>query len=266
MLFAALTAGAIQITGRPIQVPVGAIKIPVTAIQVHAGQALLSARATQVKTRSVPTESSAEWNSPPEEFHWAATMHEHQTVEVHIARGSIRVLPSADDIVRVQARTDDPRKSAFQTVPTPSGVKFCTVVTTLGGSRNYGEQGQDKSRVQEGQPTTDFVIYVPAGLHFAGSTNFGNVTAEHSIADIDMATIDGDITFQLAADAGATFKGNVIEGAIDSDFPLIDNTPTLPSGVRPASKAPRIVHAIVGSGGPRLSATVVNGNIRLLRR
>jgi hypothetical protein len=193
-------------------------------------------------------------------------MHEHQTVEVHIARGSIRVLPSADDIVRVQARTDDPRKSAFQTVSTPGGVKFCNVVTTLGGSRNYCEQGQDKSRVQEGQPTTDFVIYVPAGLHFAGSTVFGNVTAEHPRADINMATIDGDITLQLAAAEGATFIGNVIEGAIDSDFPLNDDTPTLPSGERPASNAPRIVHAIVGAGGPHVSAMVVNGNIRLLRR
>ena len=266
MLFAALTAGAIQITGRAIQVPVGAIKIPVTTMEVRAGEAQFSARATQVKTRSVPTEPSAEWNSPPEEFHWAATMHEHQTVEVHIARGSIRVLPSADDIVRVQARTDGPHKSGIQTVSTPSGVKFCNVVTTFGGSRNYCEQGQDKSRVQEGQPTTDFVIYVPTGLHFAGSTVLGDITAELPSADIDMATIDGNITLQLATEQGATFKGNVIDGAIDSDFPLIDNTPTLPSGERPASNAPRIVHAIVGSGGPNLSAMVVNGNIRLLRR
>jgi beta-lactamase regulating signal transducer with metallopeptidase domain len=266
VLLVALTAGAIQITARAIQGSVGAIKIPAAAMQVRAAAAQLSGRGTQVKMRTVPTESSTEWNSQSGDFHWSATMREHQTVEVHIGRGSIRVLPSGDDTVRVQARTDEPNKSGIQTVSTPSGVKFCNVVTTVRGSHNYCEQGQDTSRVQEGQPTTDFVIYVPAALHFAGSVVFGNVTAEHPIADIDMATIDGNITLQLATDEGATFKGNVIEGAIDSDFPLIENTPTLPSGERPASNAPRIVHAIVGSGGPDLSAMVVNGNIRLLRR
>jgi hypothetical protein len=266
VLLVALTTGAIQITARAIQVPVGAIKIPAAAMQVRAAAAQLSGRGTQVKMRTVPTESSTEWNSQSGDFHWTATMREHQTVEVHIGSGSIRVLPSGDDTVRVQARTDDPNKSGIQTVPTPSGVKFCNVVTTVRGSHNYCDQGQDTSRVQERQPTTDFVIYVPAALHFAGSAVFGNVTAEHPSADIDMATIDGDITLQLAADEGATFKGNVIDGAIDSDFPLIENTPTLPSGERPASNAPRIVHAIVGSGGPHLSAMVVNGNIRLLRR
>jgi hypothetical protein len=81
-----------------------------------------------------------------------------------------------------------------------------------------------------------------------------------------MATIDGNITLELATEEGANFNGNVIEGAMESDFPLTDNTPTLPTGERSAMKAPRIVHAIVGSGGPHLSAMVVNGNIRLLRR
>ena len=266
VLLVALTAGAIQITARAIQVPVGAIKIPAAAMLVRAGAGQLSGRGTQVKMRTVPTESNTERNSQSGDFHWTATMREHQTVEAHIGRGSIRVLPSGDDTVRVQARTDDPNKSGIQTVSTPSGVMFCNVVTTVRGSRNYCEPGQDTSRVQEDQPTTDFVIYVPAGLHFAGSAVFGNVTAEHPNADIDMATIDGDITLQLATEEGATFKGNVIDGAIDSDFPLIDNTPTLPSGERPASNAPRMVHAIVGSGGPHLSAMVVNGNIRLLRR
>jgi beta-lactamase regulating signal transducer with metallopeptidase domain len=266
VLFVALAAGAVQITARAMQVPLRAIKIPAAAIQVHTGAAQFSVPGTQVKMRTVPTGSSAEWNSQSEEFHWTATMHEDQTVEVHIARGSIQILPSGDDTVRIRAHTDDPSKSIIQMVSTPSGVKFCNIVATVRGSQNYCEPGQDTSRVQEDQPATDFVIYAPAGLHFAGSTVLGDITAEHPSADIDMATVDGDITFQLAADTGATFKGNVIAGVIDSDFPLIDNTPTLPSGERPASNAPRIVHAMVGSGDLRLSATVVNGNIRLLRR
>jgi hypothetical protein len=110
------------------------------------------------------------------------------------------------------------------------------------------------------------VIYVPASLHFSGSTILGDIKAERASADSDLATIKGSITVKLAPEEGANFNGNLIDGEIDSDFPLSDNTPTLPTGERPAMSAPRIVQAIVGSGGPRISATVVNGNIRLLRR
>ena len=113
---------------------------------------------------------------------------------------------------------------------------------------------------------TEFVIYVPDSLHFSGSTILGDITAERPSADSDLATINGSITVKLAPEEGANFNGNLVDGEIDSDFPLSDNTPTLPTGERTAMSAPRIVQAIVGSGGPRISAMVVNGNIRLLRR
>jgi hypothetical protein len=266
MLFVALGASAVQITAGAIKVPVGPIKIPAPVIQVRADAAELLTGGTQAQIRSVPTDSSPEGNSQPEEFHWAARMHEHQMIEVHLGRGSIQVLRSMDDTVRVQARTDRPHESEIQAVSTPTGVKFCNIVTTARESRNYCEPGQDTSRIQKNQPATQFVIYVPADLHFNGNTIVGDITAERPSADSDMATIDGNIKLELAPEEGANFNGNVIEGAIDSDFPLNDNTPTLPSGERPAITAPRIVHAIIGSGGPHLSAMVINGNIRLLRR
>jgi beta-lactamase regulating signal transducer with metallopeptidase domain len=266
MLFVALAAGAVQVTTRAIEVPLGAIKIPAPAIQVRASAVDLLTGGAQAKMRSVPTVSNAGSNSPPQEFHWAGTMHEHQTVEVYLGRGSIQVLLSRDDTVHVEARTDNPSHSEIQAVSTRNGVKFCNIVTGVRESRNYCEPGQSTSRIQEDQPATQFVIYVPARLHFAGSTKFGDITAEHPGADSDLATINGNIILELAAEDGADFNGNVIEGAIDSDFPLNDNTPTLPTGERPAMNAPRIVHAILGAGGPHLSAMVVNGNIRLIRR
>lgn len=264
MLLVALAGGAVQITARVIQLPAGAIKIPTPAVQVRTNAARLFTAATQVNIHSIQMESSAKKNWQPEEFHWVATMHEHQTVEVHLGRGSIQVLPSKDGTVRVQARTDDQGHSEIQAVSTPNGLKFCDIVTKARESRNYCEPGQNTNRIPEDQPATEFVIYVPAGLHFGGSTVLGNIMARDPSADSDLATIDGNITFELAD--GADFNGNVIEGAIDSDFPLTDNTPTLPIGKRPTMNAPRIVHAIVGAGGPHLTAMVVNGRIRLLRR
>lgn len=266
VLFGALAAGAIQITARAIKVPVAAIRIPAAVIPVGPRAELLSAHEPQAPTRHMPTEANGVGSSASGEFHWSAVMREHQTVEVRIARGSIRVLPSEDDAVRVDAHTDNPDKGRIQAVATPSGIKFCTVLTTIHGARNNCEVSEETSHDEDDLSRTDFILHVPAGVHVAGSTLSGDITAEHPGADIDMATHDGDVTLQLAAEEGANFSGNVIEGSIDSDFPLADNTPPLLPGVKPASNAPRIVHAMVGAGGPRVTAVVVNGNIRLLRR
>jgi hypothetical protein len=168
--------------------------------------------------------------------------------------------------VHVDAQTDDPRRGKIQAVATPSGMKFCSLVTTLSGTRNDCEGNRQTSQDQDNPPRTDVVLHVPAGLHVAGSTLSGDITAEHPGAEIEMATHNGDVTLQLAAEEGASFRGNVIDGSIDSDFSLEDNTPPLPRDVKLASNAPRIVHATLGAGGPRVAAVVVNGNIRLLRR
>ncbi|HKV79947.1 MAG TPA: M56 family metallopeptidase [Candidatus Sulfotelmatobacter sp.] len=264
MLLVAIAAGAVQIQARAIRVPIGQIKIPAPAIQVRSPEFLTGGK--EAKMRSGAMESSAARNSQPEEFQWAERMHEHQTIEVHLGRGSIKVLPSTDDTVRVEARTENPQRNQIKIVSASSGVKFCNVVTTARESRNYCEPDPRTSPIEEGQPATEFVIYVPASLHFSGSTVLGDITAERPSADTDMATIKGSITVELHAEQGANFDGNLIDGEVDSDFPLSENTPSLPTGDRPATNAPRIVHATVGSGGPRLSAMVVNGNIRLLRR
>jgi hypothetical protein len=264
VLFVALAAGAIQVTARAIEVPGG--KMPAAVIRVGPRAELLSAREPQAKTRPVPAEAKGVGSSASGEFHWSAVMREHQTVEVRIARGSIRVLPSADAAVRVDAQTDDPRRGRIQAVATPSGMKFCSVHTTVHEARSDCEESEETSHDQDEPARTDVVLYVPAGVRVAGSTLSGDITAEHPGADIDMATQEGDVTLQLAAEEGANFSGNLIDGSIDSDFPLEDNTPPLLPGVRPASNAPRIVHAMVGVGGPRLTAAVINGNIRLLRR
>ncbi len=264
-LLVALAASSVQIKAREIQVPIGQIKVPIPAIQVRRGAPELSGGGTQAPMRSVSRASSAERNSQPEGFHWAAPMHEHQSIEVHLGRGSIQVLPSTDHMVRVQASTDSSYRSEIKAVSNSSGVKFCNIVTTARESRNYCEPNPQKPQIDEDQPAIEFVIYIPDDLHFSGSTILGDVTAERPRGDTDLASINGSITVKLAPEEGANFEGNVIDGEIDSDFPLSDNTPTLPSGERPTMKAPRIVHTIIGTGGPHLSAMVVNGNIRLLR-
>ena len=265
-LLVALAAGALQIKATAIQAPVGRIKIPIPATQIRSSSSELSIGGTEAKIRSVATESNAERNSQPDGFHWAARMNEHQTIEVHLGQGSIQVLPSTDGKVRVEARTDNSNRSEIKAVSTSSGVKFCNIITTAHESRNYCEPGPQTSRIEEDQTAAEFVIYVPESLHFSGSTILGDITAERPRGDSDLATINGSITVKLAPGESANLSGNLINGEINSDFPLSDNTPTLPAGERSGMSAPRIVQALVGSGGPHITAMVVNGNIRLLRR
>lgn len=266
-LLVALAAGAVQIEAREIQAPIGRIKISIPATQIRSSSSELSIGGAEAKIRSVATESNAERNSQPDGFHWAARMNEHQTIEVRLGRGSIRVLPSTDGTVRVEARTDNSNRSEIKAVSTSSGVKFCNIITIAHESRNYCEPGPQTSRIEADQTAAaEFVIYVPESLHFSGSTILGDITAERPRGDNDLATINGSITVKLAPEESANFSGNLINGEINSDFPLSDNTPTLPAGERSGMSGPRIVQALVGSGGPHISAMVVNGNIRLLRR
>jgi beta-lactamase regulating signal transducer with metallopeptidase domain len=266
MLLVALAAGAVQITARAIGIPVGVIKTPAPAIQVIADTPQASTGGTQIDMHSVRMESSTRSNSQPEEFHWVATMHAHQTVEVYLGRGSIQVLPSRDETVRVEARTDEPRHNRIQVVSTSTYVQFCNMVTTARESRNYCERNPETSQIEEDLPATKFAIYVPAAVHFSGHTVLGDITAEDPLADSDLATVNGNVTLELDSEEGVNFDGNVIQGEIDSDFPLDDNRPTLPTGEKLAMSAPWIVRGIVRSGGPHLVVAVVNGNIRLLRR
>jgi hypothetical protein len=262
----ALAAGAIQITTRAVEVPVGEIRMPAAVIRAGPRAEPLSAHVPQAKTRTVPAEANGVGGSASGEFHWAALMREQQTVEVQIARGSIRVLPSEDAAVHVDAQTDDPRRGAIQAVATRSGMKFCSVITTVRGARNDCEGSEKTSHDQDDLPRTNVVLHVPAGVPVAGSTLQGEITVEHPGADIDMATHDGDVTLLLAAEEGGKFSGNLINGSIDSDFSLEDNTPPLDPGAHLASNAPRIVRATLGAGGPHVAVVVINGNIRLLRR
>jgi beta-lactamase regulating signal transducer with metallopeptidase domain len=265
VLFVALAAGAIQITARAIEVPARAMRIPAAVMRDGPDAELISANKPKAKPRPTLTEANSVGISAAGEFHWSAVMREHQTVEVRIARGSIHILPSEDHAVRVDAQTDDPRRGKIQAAATPGGMQFCSVNTTH-GTRDGCEGNRQTSQDQDNPPRTDVVLHVPAGLHVAGSTLSGNITAEHPRGDIDMATQDGDVTLQLSAEEGANFSGNVIDGSVGSDFSLEENTPPLPRDVKPASNAPRIVHAMLGASGPRVAAVVVNGNIRLLRR
>jgi hypothetical protein len=88
--------------------------MPIHTLRVRAGTARPFIGGKQMNMQSVRMESSAQRNSQPEEFHWAATMHDHQTVEVHLGRGSIQVLPSRDDMSLCKLAQKIPVRAKFR--------------------------------------------------------------------------------------------------------------------------------------------------------
>jgi DUF4097 and DUF4098 domain-containing protein YvlB len=140
-----------------------------------------------------------------------------------------------------------------------------------------------------------FTILVPAGVDFIGRTVNGDVVVEpidanaeaHTVngdvevtatgrvqastvngsiwADVgsmdwsgalEFETVNGSITVELPASAGADVTAQTVNGGIDSDFPIT---------VRGRFSGRRM-SGTIGDGGGRLWLETVNGAIRLRRK
>ncbi len=196
---------------------------------------------------------------------WSAPIAEKQMFEVRGVRASIQAIRSHDDRIHVDARRRGPADAPIEVVESESGISLC--VGTCG-------PGNEADRAQNGAHV-DFVVQVPPGIRFAASVITGNITVEQPRSAVNAATIDGSIIFELAAGTSAEFFGNTASGRIDSDYPLVLQSgsapPTPPPFLADRQTAgprlpPQIIHAVIGSGGPVLRATVVRGDITLLCR
>jgi DUF4097 and DUF4098 domain-containing protein YvlB len=70
---------------------------------------------------------------------------------------------------------------------------------------------------------------------------------------LEFATVNGGITLSLPSGASADVRASTTNGSIDSDFPI---------SVRGRINRHHL-SGTIGRGGPGLSLTTVNGNIRL---
>jgi hypothetical protein len=219
-------------------------------------------------------------------FQWSGTVAQGKTIDVRGLRGSIRTISSDDDAIHVDARRSDPSSARIDVVENPEGVIICVVYSTLEAERRQSacQPGSRAPDVQTDDVRVDFVVRVPAGVRFAGSTVNGDITVERLRSEVSVATINGgvniqttdfatqattingDVVLELPAAQDAEFHANTVSGTIDADFPLqLISPPFLPAG-GPTLPRPQIVRTTIGNGGPELRVTTVNGNIRLRRR
>jgi beta-lactamase regulating signal transducer with metallopeptidase domain len=220
----------------------------------------IGARAESSSLTARPTTQASD-------FQWSGNLAQGETLEVRGVAGQIRTSTSTDGVIHVYARISDPGRIRVDVLQREAGITLCTVASMPRGERNECQPGHRDATAQSSHGRVDFVVQVPAGVRFAGSMIDGDIVLNDLRSDVDVATISGNIALNVSRSHGADFFANLISGAIDSDVPLHDSTPPLPSGDRVTrARAPRIVRATIGNGGPALRATTINGNIRLRQR
>jgi len=272
-----------------IAIPVNAIRLtpsastvhgsPATAESLSPGRAELSAilqarqreeavntaTATAVPAKSIRPAAGA--TPQGRDFQWVGNLAQGETLEVRGAGGQIRTIASTDGLIHVNARISDPARLRVDVLQRESGITICAVLSTPWGERSECQPRRREETGQRDDERIDFLVQVPAGVRFAGSMIQGDIELNQPQSDAIVATISGNIALILSRSHGAEFSANVINGAIDSDVPLHDSTPPLPSADRVAGpRAPRIVHATLGRGGPALRVTTIDGNIQLRHR
>jgi hypothetical protein len=232
------------------------------------------------------------------DFQWRGTVAQGKTIEIRGVNGAVQALPSDDGSVRVEAtrqgRRSNPESVRLEVVEHGDGVTICAVYPTPASARreNTCRPGGGQNSVQNNDVRVEFVVRVPAGVRFEGHTVNGNVKAEslrsdvrattvngsvdiqtHGFAqantvngsiacrlgqsqlrsDVHFETVNGNIVLEMPAGLNAEFRASTVNGRIDSDFPIMVT----------GQISRRSLRGTIGTGGPELRVSTVNGSVRL---
>jgi len=233
-----------------------------------------------------------------DDFQWRGNVPQGQTIEIRGVNGAVHAMASTDNAVHVEAtkraRRSDPESVRIEVVRHDGGVTICAVYPTPPGARRANDcrPGGGQNSVRNNDVRVDFVVRVPAGVKFDGHTVNGDIDAEALQSDVNANTVNGSVTIQtngfaqaktvnggitcrlgagrLTGDVSfetvngsivlempdglnAEFRGSTVNGSIDSDFPI-----TVTGQV-----SRRSLRGTIGTGGPELRVSTVNGSIRL---
>jgi DUF4097 and DUF4098 domain-containing protein YvlB len=67
--------------------------------------------------------------------------------------------------------------------------------------------------------------------------------------------VNGGVDVSLPAGANAEVEAQTVNGSISTDFPLTVQ----------GKFGPKSIHGTIGSGGPKITLTTVNGSVQLRR-
>jgi len=229
-----------------------------------------------------------------ESWSWTGTLSSGQ-LEINGVNGEIVAEPGTGDKVEVTAdksgRRSDPAEVKIDVVKDSDGITICAVYP---GAGNACEPGDHSSHTHNNDVEVNFHVLVPGGVRFSANTVNGGVKVHglsgpvkahtvnggcdietsssgeaatvnggvHAVlgkvpasGKLDFSTVNGSITLLLPDDLSADVEGSTVNGGIESDFPVTMS----------GRWGPRSMHGTIGKGGAKLTASTVNGSIRLAR-
>jgi hypothetical protein len=232
-------------------------------------------------------------------FRWSGELAAGKTIVVRGINGDVEASPASGRTVEVVARKrgddDDPRAVEIEVIEETDGIEVCAIYPGKRGARNStcGHGDDDHDEWEDNDVVVDFMISVPAGVAFDGSTVNGGIAVSGLSADVEVntvnggievastgtveaktvngsidastgaanwsgtlefKTVNGSIHLSLPAGAAAAVSAQTLNGDFSSDFPLT---------VEAGEWGPKKVSGSIGSGGGRLDLETVNGEIEI---
>lgn len=221
------------------------------------------------------------------DFEWHGAIARGSFIEIRGINGNVRAEPSLSGEVEVVANLETREQATsvqVQMVRSGEGVTVCSVFPGEKACRPAGQAGPG-ARV-------NFIVRVPEGVTFRGSTVNGGVEAESLKSNVQASTVNGPVRVSTTGAVRAkTVNGSIhasllkpswsespelstVNGAIRVVLPS-----TTKAAVHAATKNGRIITDFdakgtvsdqevigrIGGGGKRLVLNTVNGTIELRR-
>lgn len=229
------------------------------------------------------------------DFTWSAAIDQGDAIEIKGVNGGFILSKASGSEVAVSAvklgQQSNPAEVDIEIVTHAGGVTICAVYPdTPGEPPNECAPGaQGHIGAQDNDVEVTFWVFVPTGVDFIGTTINGSVTGSSLASDAFATTVNGDVTISTTglataqavngsidvtiglADWGrdllfATVNGNVrvrVPSATNANVRLATTNGSVSSDFALIETAPGDFRGTIGTGGPGLLATTVNGNISL---
>lgn len=247
---------------------------------------------------AAPRVASAAAAQRGNEFRWHEPLAAGRVIEVKGINGNVEATPSSSGEVEVvavkSARRSNPEDVRIEVVHHSEGVTICAVYpNTDSRQANTCESGnRGHMNVRNNDTEVNFTVRVPSGVRFNGRTVNGRVEANNLTADVDAATVNGDvevtttglaraktvngsitavmdradwsddlefktvngsIDVTMPASLSAEVEVKTLNGEISSDFPLT---------IR-GTFSRRHMSGTIGGGGRSLQLETVNGSVNI---
>jgi hypothetical protein len=232
-----------------------------------------------------------------QDWEWQGNVDRGDAIEIKGINGGIKATGASGGQVTVSAikkgKDDDPADVRIEVIEHSGGVTICAVYPDAGGKKNEcapGDGGRLSSK--DNDVSVSFVVQVPAGVRFVGTTVNGEIEAGNLEADVVATTVNGGVKVSTSGLVKATTVNGSIQasmGRANWDGKLSFNTVNgsitvnLPPGVNTEVSASTVngsmntdfpltikgrfsmknMHGTIGSGGRELEMETVNGSIHL---